>query len=165
MNSSEIFSHVSERLNSSETFQTYSEHFRHIQNIFRNDLFGFRKIQTPKSVLRWIQIAFRENQNISVVIQNFFSMRVPLSSNCTSKSFFSNNTLNAQAVVLLNRENEDRISEGFDSTFLNRSSIKMLAINQKKKKKKKKFFFFFFFFTFFFFFFFTNKKRGAAPFS
>ena len=75
LNSSEIFSHVSERLNSSETFQTYSEHFRHIQNIFRNDLFGFRKIQTPKSVLRWIQIAFRKNQNISVVIQKFFSMR------------------------------------------------------------------------------------------
>ena len=55
LNSSVIFSHVSERLNSSETFQTYSEHLRHLQNIFRNDLFGFRKIQTPKNVLRWIQ--------------------------------------------------------------------------------------------------------------
>ena len=31
----------------------------------------------------------------------------------------------------------------FYSTFLNRSSIKMLAINKKKKKKKKKKYFFF----------------------
>ena len=57
----------------------------------------------------------------------------------------------------LNGENEDRISEGFYSTFLNRSSIKMLAINQKSKKKKKKNFFFFFFF-------FTNKKTWGGPF-
>ena len=70
--------------------------------------------------------------------------------NCTSKSFFNNNTLNIQAGAYLNGENEDRISEGFYSTFLNRSSIKMLAINKKKKKKKKKKFFFFFFFFFFY---------------
>ena len=57
----------------------------------------------------------------------------------------------------LNRENEDRISEGFYSTLLNRSSIKMLAINQKKKKKKKIFFFFFLLF------FFTNKKKWGGP--
>ena len=59
----------------------------------------------------------------------------------------------------MNGENEDRISEGFYSKFLNRSSIKMLAINKKKKKKK------IFFFTFFFFFFFyTNKKMWGGPF-
>ena len=51
------------------------------------------------------------------------------------------------------------MSEGFYSTFLNRSSIKMLAINQKKKKKN-----FFFFFFLLFFFFFTNKKTWGGPF-
>ena len=80
---------------------------------------------------------------------------LPLTSNCTSKSFFNKNTLNAQAAVHLNRENEDRIRERFYSAFLNRSSIKMLAINQKSLKKKK---------IFFFFLLFTNKKTWGGPF-
>ena len=36
----------------------------------------------------------------------------------------------------MNGENEDRISKGFYSTFLNRSSVKMLAINKKLTNKK-----------------------------
>ena len=53
-----------------------------------------------------------------------FEIRVTsLTSSCTSKSFFNKTTLNAQAVVHLDRENEDRIREGFYSALLNRSSI------------------------------------------
>ena len=61
-----------------------------------------------------------------------------------------------------NRENEDRIREGFFySAFLNRSSIKMMAINQKSKKKKKKKNFFIFFI--FFFFLFLQIKNVGRP--